>query len=584
MHAELLGNAHTDSKVMAHEAYGCMLSKGCAQKLDAWCARHCPRKEPTAVASDGDGGSIARLDYGDPSAPWSLPNEQAWRCYHTATARSGSDSAGEYCTRPTQLLQLLSSTPKCQRRVANATRKLVNRGGVPLVAKLGHGNPHKPWSSPFVKLWRCYHRDSVRNGSYVFNKLARRGENEYFTRHTDLEQLHQNTRACQSPLEDRIESCEQHLNLWCARQLGCTSKALQERRQTSTSRLPTTVGRLQGGDRSPMRPRRPKERYQRPKELRLECAAFPFPDADSNRERCEGVHNGTRYVYNDKRFTPEAVCGLSAQCWCCREAKHTPVTITSHSSDSRSLHQPWCHGGLRTADTCCAAGCERCDDGGGPAVNTCKSREGDPMGCCRAGALRAGLCQSTDSVGCIIPGAGVAASQLCFAVYYQHRCPLPRNVTAGDFDALTACVVSEMMSHAGQRGISEHVLSFEATGFCLDMRLSWWPRLTRRTPPLQALSSSPCRGKGPTIWLAIIVRDQSRLLPYWLTWHTRLGASHILLYDHLSQTASAIDTVVRPWVEQALVTVIRWRTTQEAAYSDALQRAAAARVDFLGAP
>ena len=207
------------------------------------------------------------------------------------------------------------------------------------------------------------------------------------------------------------------------------------------------------------------------------------------------------------------------------------------------------------------------------------------------------MCSNSDSIGCIIPGVNVAAAQFCFALQYPHKCSLPANVHDDTFSEMTECVMEEMNSYTIRRGISQQQLTHEATTACLDPKKSWWPRLAAEsgdapvgTQPRSRLLGrrhSECVAKGPSIWLVIMIKDQSRLLPYWLTWHFLLGVSHILVYDHGSQRADAVEAVCRPWIERGVVTVIQWRrqgkAPQEASYNNAIRRTVAAGAEFVGA-
>jgi len=54
-----------------------------------------------------------------------------------------------------------------------------------------------------------------------------------------------------------------------------------------------------------------------------------------------------------------------------------------------------------------------------------------------------------------------------------------------------------------------------------------WDRMRHRP----ARCKVPLQREGRLV-LAVVVRDQSRLLEYWVAWHHLLGAFHIIVYDN----------------------------------------------------
>ena len=48
--------------------------------------------------------------------------------------------------------------------------------------------------------------------------------------------------------------------------------------------------------------------------------------------------------------------------------------------------------------------------------------------------------------------------------------------------------------------------------------------------------AAAARGRGcpadPRTWMALLVRQQAREVPYWLLWHMALGVSHFIVYDN----------------------------------------------------
>ena len=259
------------------------------------------------------------------------------------------------------------------------------------------------------------------------------------------------------------------------------------------------------------------------------------------------------------------------------------------ASANVSSNKPWCRAGLRTADACCSLNCPQCDD-----ALVCKERSEHGQSCCRTTAVKAGLCATTDDTGCIIPGANAAAAQFCFALHYRHKCKLPKNVHDNDFSELTQCITEEMADYASRRGMSRHQLTHEATAACLTK--SWWPTLAESREAsanvqqrlrLLERRRAACMSTGPAIWLVTMIKDQSRVLPYWLAWHFLLGASRILVYDHGSQRADALEKICQPWIERGLVTVVKWSRqeygVQDHAYNHGLRQAVNAGVEFVGA-
>ena len=87
--------------------------------------------------------------------------------------------------------------------------------------------------------------------------------------------------------------------------------------------------------------------------------------------------------------------------------------------------------------------------------------------------------------------------------------------------------------------------------------------------------------------VAVVVRDQSAFLSYFLAWHLILGAYHILVYDNGSIAESGMAEVVAPYVAHGVVTVIPVGHQpdrigkQMACYDDAMGRAATLGAGFL---
>lgn len=84
----------------------------------------------------------------------------------------------------------------------------------------------------------------------------------------------------------------------------------------------------------------------------------------------------------------------------------------------------------------------------------------------------------------------------------------------------------------------------------------------------------PSSGKAPRGKLALCLRfrDEARFLAEWLEYHVAAGVDHFFLYNNFS--ADEFQEVLRPYVEEGQVTLIRWprKPASPAAENDCIAR------------
>ena len=80
-------------------------------------------------------------------------------------------------------------------------------------------------------------------------------------------------------------------------------------------------------------------------------------------------------------------------------------------------------------------------------------------------------------------------------------------------------------------------------------------RAVRRAEPHHP---RPAIGDDHHLTAMIRVRDEARFLPEWLAHHLSLGVEHVVIYDNNSTDGTS--SVVAPFVERGLVTVVPWPT------------------------
>ena len=182
----------------------------------------------------------------------------------------------------------------------------------------------------------------------------------------------------------------------------------------------------------------------------------------------------------------------------------------------------------------------------------------------------------------------VAAEELCFYLHNSRArtaCVAPWLSTNG-----STCLTQLLQQHAAasddQRIYKRAILN---SCWLPALEEQWWLHVR---PGALHRALSRYRTAVPRIWIAIEVRQQAASLPYWLVWHLLLGVEHILVYnnDNFLNYNDLIDSkllleAVAPFVTDGYATVIPFEAdgNQIAAYEDAVARASAAGVDFVGA-
>ena len=225
-----------------------------------------------------------------------------------------------------------------------------------------------------------------------------------------------------------------------------------------------------------------------------------------------------------------------------------------------------CANGHRKGAACCAAECGTCDQ---CSVNATFSTRGGR--CCDKWVMRKGrMCRTPAEVDCVVKRAGAAAAVLCHwmtrrASARSSRCAHPwLSQTAmkcvEDLMSTTSSVASQFQSR--QRTIDMCLTPPDA-----DLPLGVAPMTIA-----QRAGCAPHTG-DPTIWMAVIVRDQTEQLRYWIIFHLALGVSRFLVYDNLSRDTNLLQRVLAPF--GTTVTLIPWpgHDVQLAAYEDAVRQA-----------
>ena len=247
----------------------------------------------------------------------------------------------------------------------------------------------------------------------------------------------------------------------------------------------------------------------------------------------------------------------------------------------------FCGSGIRSGDACCAPVCAHCN-----ATPGCEAGA-QSLCCARAIRLAGRVCGAADDTGCLIPGAADAAIELCFYQGLgQRACPAERWVRCamGRCDTITAssggvnhgmvvrmrhnatgCIARAMAAEAAARGLPLSMLRQQVLAECLS------PGPTQTLSPAAMATHSARRERRPhsphsphlprcpvpaqregRLVVAVVVRDQSRLLKYWVAWHLLLGAHHVIVYDNGSQFESQVAALLAPYVAAGRATVVHF--------------------------
>ena len=177
-------------------------------------------------------------------------------------------------------------------------------------------------------------------------------------------------------------------------------------------------------------------------------------------------------------------------------------------------------------------------------------------------------------------GYGEAAREICTWHYHARSCRLNE----------TMCIERRAAAAARQQNMDVARLRAKTLQQCLRDYVLGQPQ-----PVAPSAASSVaqlgvnCAGQGATdeVWLAAIVRMQSRHLAYWVAWHLSIGVARLIIYDNhrLSEwePREALRATLAPFGN--LVTLVKWPGEQQQpmAYNHAMALAAAQNVSFVAA-
>ena len=243
----------------------------------------------------------------------------------------------------------------------------------------------------------------------------------------------------------------------------------------------------------------------------------------------------------------------------------------------------FCLHGLRAGKVCCASSCGTCSSG--LSAETSFSLKKSATNCSAHTILHSGrMCTKEWDVGCVVPGVGEAAEQLC---YWLHGRQLwgGTEVVSGTACATpnSSCIEADMRRTAALHQTSVEALRMRVMRLCFSRsskgRASVVKGVMDRGCHASDFGATPAissRGQvRPSVWLAAIVRDQSDMLQEWLLWHLLLGVSHVLLYDNGSMDQRMLRGVLSPFTEAGAVTLVSMpgHGIQTVAYDDAILRA-----------
>jgi hypothetical protein len=194
------------------------------------------------------------------------------------------------------------------------------------------------------------------------------------------------------------------------------------------------------------------------------------------------------------------------------------------------------------------------------------------------------MCAKEWDVGCVVPGVGEAAEQLCYWLHGRQLWGGTKDV-GGPACATpnSSCIEADMRRTAALHQTSVQTLRMRVMRRCFSRsskgRVSVVKGVMDRgcqASDFGTTSAMSSRGLvRPSVWLAAIVRDQSGMLQEWLLWHLLLGVSHVLLYDNGSMDRSMLRGALSPFTEAGAVTLVSMpgHNIQAAAYDDAISRA-----------
>jgi len=139
-----------------------------------------------------------------------------------------------------------------------------------------------------------------------------------------------------------------------------------------------------------------------------------------------------------------------------------------------------------------------------------------------------------------LEGRGAAYGQLCYWLRNEGTrvaCPEPWR-TRENYKSLVDAIEAAANETTSARDLVDW-----SVVHCDDPRGDVNEKWSNATRGALVAVSGRCPA-GPTTWVALEVRGQSREVPYWLMWHMALGVSHFLVYDNddLSLPHDALDS------------------------------------------